>query len=298
MYPGIRIRAAYHNNVPGVEHERLQWVRLDLRRAEECDLAVQGCAMAVLCAAVSVGSAGLRATPWVSVTDNLVMNAALLEAMHRHKVRRAVFTGSATVYQAFQGTISEDQLDLNTELPPAYLGVGWVMRYLEKLCLFCSRTGGIRFSVIRAANIYGPWSRFAPNSSTFVQALVHKAVSKADPFEVWGDPEVKRDIIYYKDFGQAVALLLAKDDHDFEVFNIGSGRTVTVDEVVRLALKAAGHAPSRVEYLASGPATIDVRVLDCSKVRERLGWSASTPPEQGIAETTHWWRENQSRWKK
>ncbi|HWQ09818.1 MAG TPA: NAD(P)-dependent oxidoreductase, partial [Holophaga sp.] len=263
----------------------------------DCRRAAAGCAAAVMTAAVSVGAAGLKDRPWASVTGNLTMNAAMLEAFSQAGVGRVVFVGSATVYQPFDGSIAEDQLDLNQDPHSAYLGVGWAMRYLEKLCLFWHKATGIRFGVVRAANIYGPWSRFDPATANVIPALIRKAVARQDPFEVWGSPGVGRDVIFYRDFGRAVVRLL-QSDVEYDVFNIGSGLKATVADMVQAALAAAGHIPGKVVYLGDQPTTIASRSLDCSKAARLLGWQCETPLAEGVARTAAWWRDNQTRWSK
>jgi nucleoside-diphosphate-sugar epimerase len=129
-----------------------------------------------------------------------------------------------------------------------------------------------------------------------VAALVRKAVAMEDPFIVWGNPEVARDIIYADDFGRAVVAMLQASDVRFDVFNIGSGDAVTVGEVAQLALRHAGHTPSRIVYDAAAPTTIARRVLDCTRARDLLGWSPSVPPDEGIRRTIEWWRANAHTW--
>lgn len=297
LCPETRIRACWNHTKPQLRNDRVELVQADLRLEQDCRRVVAGCTAAVMTAAVSVGSAGLRNRPWESVNANLAMNAAMLEAFHQASIGKIVFVGSATVYQPFDGFISEEDLDLNQDPHPAYMGVGWAMRYLEKLCLFWHKTTGMRFGVVRAANIYGPFSRFDPATANVIPALIRKAEARLDPFEVWGAPQVSRDVIFHTDFGLAIVELL-RADLEFECFNIGSGRPATVADIVCLALASAGHTPGSVVYLGDQPTTIAFRGLDCTKAQRLLGWRSETPLAEGIARTATWWRDNQSRWTK
>ena len=119
-----------------------------------------------------------------------------------------------------------------------------------------------------------------------------------EPFEVWGSPEVARDVIYTEDFAGAAAALLNASDIKFDVFNVGSGEKTTVGDAVKLALKAAGHTPVKTEYKSSGPTTIKSRSLDISKIKKQLGWKPAYSAEQAIEETTKWWTENKGAWNK
>ena len=202
----------------------------------------------MLAAAESGGIRMLSQEPWRQVRPNLVLAATFLEALHDAGVRRAVFIGSATCYQPFDGAIREDQLDWNQDPSPETFGVGWVMRTAEKLCEFWGQSAGLDVVRVRAANIYGPRARFDPARSNFIPALIRKAADRLDPLEVWGSPDVTRDVIYSGDFGETIARLLEVEETGGEVFNVGSGRGVSVGEVVKAVLRVAGCERTRVVY--------------------------------------------------
>ena len=64
------------------------------------------------------------------------MNTQMIEAFQLENIKRVIYIGSATLYQEFEGSIKEDELDLNKDPNQAYLGFGWVVRFIEKLCKF------------------------------------------------------------------------------------------------------------------------------------------------------------------
>lgn len=296
--PTVTIRAAFNNTEPFLHDERIQYVQVDLTSPDACRSVLTGCDYAVMAAARTSGAGVLTTQPWQQVNANLFMNATFLQALAESGVKRLVLVGSASLYQDFEGYIREDQLDLNQDPPEAYLGIGWVTRYIEKLCAFWHRKSGLDIVMVRASNIFGPYSRFNPQTSNFIPALIRKAVDGIDPFEVWGSPHVTRDVIYADDFARAVIMLLEREDIRFDVFNIGSGVKTTVGDVVGWALKAADHVPSRIVYNDDRPSTVPFRALDCSKAREVLGWTPEYTVEQGIKNTITWWKENKDRWLK
>lgn len=296
-HPNTRIQATYFHTIPFIQDERIHYIKADLRQPEDCQRAVVGVDGAILAAATTAGAQALKTQPWQQVNDNLLMNACLFEALFLAGVKRVVFIGSATVYQEHEGAIREDQLDLNQDPHPAYLGVGWVMRYLEKLAQFWHQQG-MDVRLIRAANIFGPYARFNPATANFIPALIRKAVQRLEPFEVWGSPDVRRDVIYSADFARAVWLLLTRDDIPFGAFNVGAGQSVRVGDVVPWVLRAAGYRPLNIMYSENRPVTIKNRVLDCSKARSLLGWQPQYSTEQGIYAATQWWIEQGHKWTK
>jgi GDP-L-fucose synthase len=209
-----------------------------------------------------------------------------------------IYIGTATVYQECEGFISEGSLDLNKDPHPAYLGVAWVARFLEKLGLFWHQKAGMEVINIRASNIFGPNANFDPASSYFVPAIIRKAVDGLDPFEVWGSPEVTRDVLYSEDFADALLTLMNRTEVKFDTFNLGSGVKTTVEQVVGWAIRHAGHNPSKINYDLSKPSTIKFRALDISKMREKTGWAPKHSIEEGIKKTVEWWRANKDTWKR
>jgi len=294
--PRGRVRASYRTTPPAVTDARVEHVPLDLSNVRALTAALAGCDTAVLAASESGGIGMLARKPWRQVTPNLVLAATWLEAVHDAGVRRAVFIGSATCYQPFDGTIREDDLDWNQDPSAEAFGVGWVMRASEKLCEFWEQSTGLDVVRVRAANIYGPRARFDPARSNFIPALVRKAADRLDPFDVWGSPDVTRDVIYSEDFGEAIARLIETPDVGGQVFNVGSGRGVAVGDVVDAVLRVAHHENAGVTYSAAGPASCSSRVLNTDLLARALHWQPPTSLEVGLRKTLDWWRENRTTW--
>lgn len=298
-YPEVRIRAAYYKHTkPFIRHKRISYVYGDLKSEKDCVRMVRGCDAAIMAAAHTANAAVTLSRPWGQVDDNVIMNIRLLAALHAEKINRLVYIGSATLYQDCETPIKEEELDLNRDPSQAYLGIGWTMRFIEKLCKFWHEQSGIEIAMVRAANIFGPYARFDPLGSNFIPALIRKAVEKQDPFEVWGSPDVSRDVIYSEDFARAVVSMFHNEKIKFDVFNIGSGIKTKVSDVVNWALKYSGHNPSKISYLSDKPTTVKNRVLDCSKAKNMLGWQPQYTNEEAIKKTVEWWIANRKWWRK
>ena len=145
----IRVRVPYRSRTGAfVDDARVEYVAADLARETKWAPLLAGCDCAVLAAARTGGAREARERPWAQVTDNVVMDARMLEALHDAGVRRTVYVGTASVYQDFVGAIKEDQLDWSSDPPRAYFGVGWTKRYAEKLCRFWHEATGIDVLVV------------------------------------------------------------------------------------------------------------------------------------------------------
>lgn len=279
-------------------HSRLECMDGDLRSSDDCHRIARECDAVIMLAATTGGIAQQRSEPWKQINDNLFMNAQLLEAMHMEGVKKIVMVGSATCYQDFTGTIKEEELDWAKDPHEAYLGVGWVSRYLEKLALFWNKKTDLSVAFVRAANIFGPYAKFDPAVSNFIPAIIRKAVNETEPLEIWGSPDATRDVIYVEDFASACAALLRYDEMSYNVFNVGSSNPTRVDDVVRWALQSARREGVEVCYTESAPTSVKSRVLDCQKLTQATGWKPQFTIEDGVKHTLEWWKKNKESWKR
>jgi len=294
---GVLIRGTYRKNAQLLPSSpRVEYVCANLVELDECLKVCRGCTSAIMAAAHTGGVYELTREPWKLINENLSMNASMLQALRDVGIARAVIVGSSTLYQASDHPVAEGNLDLNQDPTPPHFGIGWVTRFVEKLARFWHETAGIELLLVRAANVFGPRAQFDPTKSNFIPALIRKAVQRDHPFEVWGSPEVVRDVIYADDFADAIVRILNLREVSFDTFNVGSGCPVTVEQVVQTILAATEYRNAQVAYTAKGPTSIRTRVLDCSKIFAAAGWKPVHSLDEGIARTVDWWKHHKETW--
>jgi nucleoside-diphosphate-sugar epimerase len=297
--PDARVRALYFKHTkPFIKDKRICYVYGDLRLEADAARLLRGCTAAVLAAGHVTGAAKTVVDQAAQIRDNVVMNMNALAAAARAGVRRVVYVGSATVYQESERPLKEDELDFNADPPKAFFGLAWGMRFMEKLCRYWHQAAGLEIAMARVTNIFGPYAKFDPAASHFIPALIRKAVDRQDPFEVWGSPDVTRDVLPAEDFGRAVSLMLKTPGLKCDVFNIGSGVATTVGDAARWILDAARHEPKSIVYLSGKPTTVRCRQFDIKKAKDVLGWLPSLSVEVGIRKTVAWWQDNKRTWRK
>jgi len=296
--PTTKIHASCHTTEPFIKNKQVKYVKGDLRSIDDCRRMVKGCDCAIMAASHAGGAGYTQKYPWEHMDENLMMNKQMLHAFRLENIKRVIFIGSAVVYQSFEGSIKEEGMDFNKDPHPAYYGYAWAFRFLEKLCKFLHEKYNMEMITVRAANIFGPYDKFSPDVSNFIPALIRKSVDKMDPFEVWGSPDVIRDVIYTDDFARAIALMADDSNVKFDTFNLGSGVKTSVGDVVNWAIKYANHEPSEIKWIQDKPTTIKFRALNCSKVKKTFGWKPQNTVEEGVKKTTQWWIENKNWWKR
>jgi nucleoside-diphosphate-sugar epimerase len=92
--------------------------------------------------------------------------------------------------------------------------------------------------------------------------------------------------------------MITEDSLKFDIFNVGSGVGTTVGDIVNWTLKFAHHHPEKIQCREDQSTTIHFRLLDCSKIKEKLGWEPYYTPEEGVRMTMEWWARNKEWWKK
>ena len=255
-FPDVNVRVPYRSRIGSfADDHRVEYVQADLRDRDQCFAVAEGCATAIMAAAVTGGAGAAMSEPWRQVTDNSMIDILLLDALYKQGVGKLVYVGTATVYQDGDGPFAEDDLDMNIDPPAAQFGVGWSKRYTEKLLRFWSDWAGLRIHILRLTNVFGPFARFDPAVSNVIPALIRRATEGDVPFEVWGSPDVVRNVIYADDVADAVIRAFQDDKTRFDILNIGHTRSVSVGEIARMILVAAGRENEAPVFADNRPTT-------------------------------------------
>ena len=288
---GVNVRATTHASPPRVHDKRVEYVKADLTQKADCERIVKGMDCVFMCAAVTSGAGVIASDPLAHVTSNLIMNALMLEASYRARVKKFVWISSNVVYPpSGRRPVREDQ-SLARGPYEAYFASGWMKRYTEILCRLYSEKlkAPMPAVVLRPSNIYGPFDKFDPESSHVTAALVRKVCERENPIVVWGDGRDVRDVLYIDDFVEAL-VLAAEKMGGYDPINVAFGRGYTVRAILKTLLEIDGRADARVVYDRSKPSMIPVRLLDTSKAEKLLGFRAKTSLREGLSKTVDWYK--------
>lgn len=282
---GALVRAVVHRRSFAVDHPRCEVVQADLTSQEDCDRVMSDMDAACLCASITVGAAAAVRNPMLAVTSNLVIAARSLQAACVAGVERVLLLSSSTVYPAYLRPVREDEA-ADGEPHAAYQGVGHMKRYVETLARFYADRYGMRVAIVRPVPFYGPHDNFDLETCHVIPALIRRAVEQQNPFEIWGTGNDVRDFMHVRDVAHG-GLLALEHAADADPINLGSGTGVSVLALAETIRTLAGcHSPVLLQ--PSQPSTIPLRLVDVSKARARLGFSASIALEDGLRETIDW----------
>ena len=286
---GARVRVAVHQRPMIVSDPRLELMPADLSRIDDCRRACAGVEMVVHAAGAVAAAAVTSSNPIAAITTNLVLTVQVLQAAWEAGVQRILIFSSSTGYPATSHPVREEEM-WSGPTHPSYFGYGWMRRYLERISEFAASKSSLGIALIRPTAVYGRHDNFDPVTSHVLPALIRRAVAKDNPFEVWGTGEEVRDFLHVSDLVRGCLLALEKHA-SCDPINIGYGKTITIKEVVKIILKAAGHANAQVVFNSSRPTAIPVRMVDTSKAKSILGFEPSVSLEEGLADTVAWYRK-------
>jgi GDP-L-fucose synthase len=287
---GGRVRLTVHDRAPILSDPRIEIVRADLSRQEDCLAAMAGVDLAFHAAGAVAGAGVGGGNAMAGIATNLQLTAQVMQAAWTAGVERLLVFSSSTGYPAADHPVREE--DMWTGEPhPSYLGYGWMRRYFERLSEFVASRSGVKIALVRPTAIYGPYDDFDPVTSHVIPALVRRAVAKENPFEVWGTGEEMRDFLHVEDFARGCLLTMEKHA-ECDPVNIGYGSALTIRRIVEIILDAAGHRDADIRFDASKPTTIPIRLVDTTKAEQLLGFKPRIPIETGLADLVRWYAAN------
>jgi dTDP-L-rhamnose 4-epimerase len=142
---------------------------------------------------------------------------------------------------------------------------------------------------LRYQNVYGPGQSLS-NPYTGILSIFSGLILAGRPVNVFEDGTESRDFVFIDDVVDATILAIEKDAAAGEVFNVGTGKSISILKVAELLLKSCG-GNSRIEI--TGNFRIgDIRhnYADISKISRLLGFSPSSSFEQGLSLFWRWVR--------
>ena len=264
------VPAAARLHVCDVRDARLDAVIAETRPAVVVHLAAQ--------AAVSRSVSD----PGFDASVNILGTIALLESCRRAGVPRVIYvsTGGAAYGDTDVLPTPED----HPLRPASPYGISKVTaeRYLE---VWAALTGASGLT-LRLANVYGP--RQDPAGEAGVIAIFTSRLLSGATCIVNGDGDQTRDYVYVGDVADAAAHAVSSPDA-VGIVNIGTGVEMTVNELYRRLARLtnvrreADHGPAK-------PGEQRRSVLDATRAKSLLGWSATTSLDEGLNETVAWFR--------
>lgn len=223
----------------------------------------------------------------VNCSTNLALDSLVFRAAERSGVEKAVFASSGCVYPEDLQTDPEEVLYLSEDLvgPPFNADnlYGWAKLMAEMTLRAYHAEGRMKAASLRYFTAYGPR---CPESHA-VMAMIARAFTGQDPFEVWGTGEQVRNWTHVSDIVEGTIRAAERID-DGTAINVGTMERTKVVECVREVLDYMGASPDLV-FDPSKPTGPYNRVCDLTLCREKLDWEPQTSFRDGLHATIDWY---------
>jgi GDP-L-fucose synthase len=298
-----RIFVAGHRGLVGSAiHRRLVsagYSNLILRNRAELDLTNQAAVEQffsaeppeyVFLAAARVGGILANSSyPADFIRENLLVQTLVIDAAHRHGVRKLQFLGSSCIYPKFAPQpIREDSL-LAGALEPTNEAYAVAKIAGLKMAQAYRRQFGLCTICLMPTNLYGPGDKFDLASAHVVPALIrkfHEAVKRGTPeVVIWGTGKARREFMHVDDFADAAVFLMLNYDEE-AIVNVGTGEELTICELAEIIREVTGY-DGRIDFDASKPDGTPRKLLDVSRLGA-IGWHSRISLRDGLRDTYRW----------
>ncbi len=194
---------------------------------------------------------------------------AVMEAARRHAVRRVVNVASSSCYGIPAVFPTPETAPASPQYPYA------LTKYLaEQLALHWAQVYRLPVVSVRFFNVYGPRARTSGSYGAVFGVFLAQLRAGA-PLTIVGDGSQTRDFTFVTDAVDAL-LTVAASDKVGEIYNVGSGGCVSINELVRLL----GSPP--VTHIPKRPGEPDCTWADIGKIRRELRWEPKVAFAQGV----------------
>ena len=147
----------------------------------------------------------------------------------------------------------------------------------EEACAYYSKHFNVSVSILRLFNVYGK----GQGQDFLIPSIIKQAMNN-DKIEVM-DTTPKRDFIYIDDVIDAIYLTIELEG--FHIYNIGSGLSFSVLDVINNICSAIGDKKQIIDKKQVRPNEVFDVVADISKIKSELNWEPKTSFEEGIKKT-------------
>lgn len=268
-------------------------------------------------ARVGVGQSMYEVNEYTDVNNR--GTAVLLEALIESPVKRLIVASSMSIYG--EGLYVSDNGDVVEEASrplkqlkasdwelyndgqplkpiatpeskkPSLASVYALSKYdQEVMSLICGKAYNIPTVALRFFNVYGTRQALSNPYTGVLAIFASRYLNNKAPL-IFEDGEQKRDFVSVKDVAKACRLALEVEEAAYEVFNIGSGNSYTVNEIASKLSKTMGV---EVEQNVTGEYRVgDIRHCfgDISKAKRILGFEPEVNFEDGLKELAEWLEE-------
>ncbi len=221
--------------------------------------------------------------PYLTNSINVVGTLNLLRVALESGVRRFVYASSAAVY----GDVAPPQAEDTTTNPISPYGFSKLVA--EKYVIMYNDLYDLGTICLRYFNVYGSRQNVESQYSGVVTKLI-KRLLENKPLIVYGDGRQSRDFISVQDVIEANMLAIENKNAIGHVFNIGTARAVSINELASLILESANKDSDRIRHTKAKRGDIMHSCADITEAEKILGFGPKNQLEKELPKLIEWYR--------
>jgi nucleoside-diphosphate-sugar epimerase len=225
--------------------------------------------------------------PYPDLEINARAQLSILEACRHHNPDiKVIFASTRQMYGAPR------YLPVDEKHPLAPVDVNGINKMAgEWYHLVYNNVYGIRASVLRLTNTYGPRMRVKDARQTFLGIWI-KNILKGKPVLVFGDGKQIRDFNYVDDVVQALLLCATSDAANGEIFNLGAADPISLYDAAQLLVQIANQGSFSLVPFPPDRKAIDIGdyYADYGKIKAALEWQPTVSFNEGLQHTLEYYR--------
>jgi UDP-glucose 4-epimerase len=208
------------------------------------------------------------------LVSEVVKDATVLLEFAKNNNSKVILASSSSIYNGLPLPWKEDAQPMVTDLyTEGRIGV-------ERLTKLYHDWYGLKVVILRLFSVYGPREEYKKKFANNVSQFLWNIMKDQSPV-VYGDGTQTRDFVFVGDVVRA-NLLAMESDLEFEIFNIGSGKSKSFNEIIQLINKKLGKniQPTYVPNPLKG--YVHHTLADITKAKEVLNFEAKVKLEDGV----------------
>jgi UDP-glucose 4-epimerase len=229
--------------------------------------------------------------PVADLRTNVEGTLNILQLCVKYKVPRLIHASSMTLYGDCR-TVPTPETEPCS--PDSYYGITKqaAERYVHATAQRPDLGFDFRVTSLRMFSVYGPGQSFS-NPYQGVLGIFAGNLLRGEPITIYGDGEQTRDFVFIDDIVEGWVRALNTPASAGGIFNLGSGRSLSINQLAQSAIATFGHKPGghRIVRAPARPGEQRTIQADIRRARAVLGWEPRTTFERGLAETVRWARK-------
>ena len=264
----------------------VKFIRGDVTRPAEIEPAFARGLDAVCNIAGQVSIIRAFSDPTLDLRTNVEGTLNVLQLCVKHRVPRLIHASSMTLYGDCLAVPTPESERCQ---PDSYYGITKLAaeRYVHATALRSDLGFDFTVTSLRMFSVYGPGQSFS-NPYQGVLGIFSGNLLRGEPITVFGDGEQTRDFVYIGDVIDAWVKVLKTPSSYGKIINIGSGRSLSINELASAVVAAFGAAGHPIVRAATRPGEQRSVRAHIGLAKSVLDWEPRTSFEAGLANTVRW----------